>query len=217
MWRLIKSEIIYFSHILLVIAGLLAAFTIFSNLNIQLFKESRFWNRYFWAALIGTGSYLLVYIIWNQRIRERRDRFHALLPVKTRYIASARILFGLFPVIFVSLYLLILDSISVNNSSGDISRSFAQLGLSFIFLVIILILFDSRFIFKSKDKDSTPLQLFIIGILLVVISFAAVFLIGIPLYKLLFNKGEEIIFYIWGIILSIVSKIIYEKRKSFIN
>ena len=216
MWRLIKSEIDYFSHILMIIVSLLIAFTIFSNLNIQLFKESRFWNRYFWAALIGTGTYFLIYIIWNQRLRERRDRFHALLPIKTKSIASARILFGLFPVFFVALFLLLIGFLSSNNMKNDFYGSFAQLGLSFIFLVIILILFDARFLFKTNDKDSAPLQLFIIGILLVVISFAAVFLIAIPLYNLFFNNGEEIIFYIWGLVLSIFSKIIYEKRKSFI-
>ncbi len=215
MWRLIKNEISYFSNIFLVIAAILATFTIFTNIDYQPFKSNSFWNKYFWAALIGTGSYLLVYLIWNQRVKEKRDRFHALLPMSVKYIARARIIFGLFPVICVAGYLFLIEITAFNDPKGDAARSFAQLGLSFIFLVIILILFDVRFIFTRKNENSNAFRMLVIGLILAAISFTAVFLIGIPVYNLIYHEGEEVIFYLWGLTLSVISTIIFMKRKSF--
>ena len=217
MWTIIKTEIIYSKHNLLVVTGLLLAFSLFALLEIHISTDANFVGRYLWTMIIALGIYIVIYQIWSTRIRTKRDRFHHQLPISVSKISFARWLFGILPLLSVIIYILLLKLFITTVWQIQSERIIGQLGFFTAFLAMLFVLRDISFYLADKSN--------IIKILanisfLAISAFGVIFIIILTspiLIEPLFNNGSEILFFIWGIVLSSASVIIYKKRKSFLE
>ena len=75
MWNIIKSEIFYAKSKLVVGIIILLLFSGFALLNIQLLEGTNFIGKYFWAILVGLGTYILIYSIWFIKIKDKARNF----------------------------------------------------------------------------------------------------------------------------------------------
>lgn len=106
--RIIIAEIKYYQAVFTAMTLPLIIFTLCAITDVKVITTMQFVDKYFWSITIGLGSYLLLYGLQANRLKEERDRLHHSLPVKLRYLAASRYTFGILPVILIAIYLKLL-------------------------------------------------------------------------------------------------------------
>ena len=86
MWRLVKSEFKYnwYTYSLLTIT--LVLYTIFSLIDFNLTHDNNF-NTDLWGGLYSFVFVVFILSVWGQRLKEKRNRYFALLPISVKYLA----------------------------------------------------------------------------------------------------------------------------------
>ncbi|MFC2084519.1 hypothetical protein ACFLS9_05635 [Bacteroidota bacterium] len=181
----------------------------------MVFTEVNFLKRYFWPMIVGLGIYFSIYIIWTIRFKEGRDRLHNILPIKLHYIALIRFVFGILPVIIVFVYLELSRLFIPEEWHIFIERINGQLGLFFIFLCVLSIFIDIRFLLVRKKELFKSIAIILTGLAVVLSTGGLVHLLAINVLRPLPVGAEESYFYLWGLILSVIAAIVFYKRKSF--
>jgi hypothetical protein len=217
MLALLKSEMKYFRFPLLVMIILPLIFTAFALSDIKTFPQVYFLKKYFWSALVGLGIYGLVFMIWSMRKKEMRERKHALTPIAVNRISFMRWLFGISPFVLVGLYIELLHGVLPFEQLIFIDRINGQLGMMFIALVAVDLVMNSWIALESKRYDKRLIYSFLLVVALATFSFGIIYSVTTSLIKPLGFGGEEIIFFIWAIIISIIDTIVFTKRKSFLG
>ena len=217
MWQIVKAEIAYNKSLLLLLLLLTIIFTVCAVINLKIFNDSYFLGKYFWSIVIGLGSYLLIYIIWALRVKEKRERLQILLPVGIKRLAAGRWLFGILPFLFVFIYLEFNRTFIPPEWFVFIDRIYSQLSLLLIFLVTLGIARELWYANKSKYDLKKLLLSASICIIIIFISFLIVNYSAKFDPVLSGRRIDEVIFIFWGIFLSIFFLIIYIKRKSFLS
>jgi hypothetical protein len=217
MLALLKTEMKYFRLPLLVIIILPLIFTAFAISDIKTFPQVYFLKKYFWSVLVGLGIYGLVFLIWSMRKKEMRERKHALTPITVNRISFIRWLFGITPFVLVGLYIELLHGVLPLDQLIFIDRINGQLGMMFIALVAVDLVINSWIALESKRYDKRLIYSFLLIIALIALSIGVIYSVTTSLIKPFGFGGEEIFFFIWGLLLSVIDALIFTKRKSFLG
>jgi len=217
MFTLLKSEIKYFRLPLIAIVMLPLFFTVIALNDIKLFSQIYFLKKYFWSAVIGLGTYGFVFMIWSMRKKELRERVHALIPISINKLSVIRWLFGISPFILVGLYIELLRAILPPQQLIFIDRINGQLGMMFVALVAVDLVMNAWIALQSKRYDKRLVYTFLLSFALIVLSFGVIYSVSTSIIKPFGFGGEEIFFFIWGLIISVIDAIIFTKRKLFLG
>ena len=217
MLKILKAEIEYYNLLILLLVILPLCFTIFAENDILLFTNIYFLKKYFWSVLVGLGIYGIVFAIWSSRKKELRERIHALIPVKLKKRSISRWILGISPFIIVGFYIEMHHYFLPEQQVIFIDRINGQLGLMFIALAGVDLVINMWITFESKRYDKKILYSFSIVVGLLVLTFGVIYLVSTSIIKPLGFGGEEIFFFIWGTILSVLATILFSKRKSYLD
>ena len=217
MLQILKAEIEYFWIHLLIIVMLLLSFTVFELNNIAFFSDIYLFKKYFWSMVIGMGAYIIVYIIWVVRKKELRDRSTIILPLNINQLSLVRWLFGIIPFVFILLYLETNRFILPEQQAIFIDRINGQLGMMFIALAAIDLVMNAWSALALLRYDKRLLYSFLLIVVLTVSSFGVIYAVSTSVIKPFGFGGEEIYFFIWGLVVSVVDAIIFTKQKSFLG
>jgi len=217
MLKILKAEIEYFRLPVLAIILLPLLFTVFALNDILLFPKIYFMKKYFWSLAIGMGTYLFVYAIWTFRKKEYRERLHIMLPLNIHHLSISRWFFGIVPFIFVGLFIELLQGLLPEQQVVFVARINGQLGMMFIALVVVDLVMNSWLAFASLRYDKRLLYSFLLVVTITFLSFAVIYAVSTSLIKPFGFGGEEIFFFIWGFIVSIIDAFAFKKRKSFLG
>ena len=214
---ILKAEIEYFKLQILVLVLLPFSFTIFALNDILLFPQIYFIKEYFWSLAIGMGTYLIVYTIWTLRKKELRERLQIVLPLTIQQLSISRWFFGIAPFIFVGLFIELFQSFLPEQQVVFVARINGQLGMMFMALAAVAITINSWFALASLRYDKRLISSFLLVIILVVLSFGVIYAVTTSKIKPFGFGGEEIYFFIWGLIVSVLDAVVFTKRKSFLG
>jgi len=217
MYRLIKSEIDYFKIPLTGILLLLLLFTVFSLGNIKLFAQIVFLKKYFWSMIVGLGSYGLVFFLWMQRVKEKHERMLFLLPTEMKIKGSSRWIFAVLPFTLVMVYIQILHFFLSDDWNLHIGRISVQIGFLSMALAAIFIVRDFWFL---KSNKSEMYKIFIGTVIFILAAIGAIIITRIFSYDIvppLYIHQEELKFFLWGILISSLSLIIFRRRKNYLE
>lgn len=217
MLTILKYEIKYFWLLISVLFLLPIIFTIVGLQDLKFFTEVYFLKKYFWSVLIGLGIYGLVFMIWSVRKKEFRERVHAQIPVKLKYRSFTRWIFGVAPFLTVGIYIELLHGILPADQKIFISRINGQLGMMFVALAAFDLLLNSWYAFESIRYHKRILYSLLVALALLTFSIAVIYAVTTSFIKPLGFGGEELIFFLWGFILSIIGSLIFNHRKSFLG
>ena len=163
------------------------------------------------------GAYIIVYIIWVMRKKELRDRSNIILPININQLSIVRWLFGIIPFVFILLYLEINRFILPEQQAIFIDRINGQLGMMFIALAAIDLVMNAWSALSLLKYDRRLLYSFLLIAVLTVSSFGVIYTVSTSVIKPFGFGGEEIYFFIWGLVVSVVDAIIFTKQKSFLG
>jgi hypothetical protein len=166
--------------------------------------------------VVGMGTYALVFTIWSYRKKELRERAPITAPLNLNQISIVRWIFGIAPFILVGFYIEAIRNILPEQQLIFIERINGQLGMMFIFLVATDLVINAWFALGNKRYDKRLLYSLALIIILLLLSVLIIYTVSASLIKPLGFGGEEVLFFIWGIILSIFDLIIFKKRKFFL-
>ncbi len=212
MLKILKAEIEYFRLPALTIILLPFSFTFFAMNNIVLFSQE-----YFWSLAIGMGTYLFVYTIWALRKKELRERLHIMLPLNIQQLSISRWLFGIAPFVFVGLFIELLQNLLPEQQIVYVARINGQLGMMFMALVAVDLVMNSWFALASLRYDKRLLYSFLLVVIVAALSFGIIFAVTVSIIKPFGFGGEEIYFFIWGIIVSVIDTFVFTNRKTFLG
>lgn len=215
MLRLLIHEIKYQWMFVLLLVVMPIFFMFFIINDVVFFQNNYFLKKYFWALVVGMGSYMIVVGIWTFRKKELRDRYHHLLPVSKTKLVLQRWLFGTVPFIYVFAVVYITGFFVDESDYRLIERVHAQVGILFIFIVSIDFIMNIDNVLPGKLYHKRNILMLIIGISYVLFSVGVVALIIIFLE----DRGVyvEFLFFLYGILISIISGFLFVKRNKYLD
>ena len=215
--NIVSEEVRYIQAVYIAIAVPLIIFTLMGIADIKVIMNLSFVDRYFWSITIGIGAYMLIYGMNMNRVKEQRDRAITLLPVSLKARTVSKLIAGILPVLLIWCYLEILKHTMRNDWVVFVERVNAQLGLFFILLGTISILYEF-----TKMKLNMNSMIYGLSVIAIFISIALTTagLLYLVTYAYLINLpigGDELYFYTWGLILTIISMGIFYRRESYVS
>ena len=217
MLKLLKAEIAYYKYFFIGILLLPTMFLISAMNEIIPFTDVYFLNKYLWSMIVGMGTYILVYSIWALRKKESRERLIIMVPLSISNLSIARWLFGIAPFVIVGLFIGQLINILPEQQLIFIARINGQLGMMFMFVVAVDLVINAWFAFEFIRFDKRIIYSFLLTVSLLALSFGVISSVSTSLLKPFGFAGEEIYFFIWALIISIIDLYIFAKRKSFLG
>jgi len=217
MLKILKAEIEYFKLLILAIVLLPLLFTVFAMNDVLLFQNVYFLKKYFWSVVVGLGIYAFVFMIWSLRKKELREREHILLPISINRIAFNRWLFGVAPFILIGGYLEIIRHCLPDQQTIFIERINGLLGILFMFLTAFDLLMNASFAITQKSYFKRKFSLAGIFLALLILTIAIINFVSSSEIKPFPTGGEEIFFFIWGFMISVVDAFVFIKRKIFLG
>jgi hypothetical protein len=167
--------------------------------------------------VIGLGSYGIVFILWSQRVKEKHERMIYLLPISLNSKRWGRWIFAILPFLFVMIYIQTLHFFLSEDWNVHVGRISAQIGFLSMALASIFIIRDYWFIANNKGD----LYKIIVATLIITVStLGAIFITKIFSYDIfppLYIHQEELMFFVWGIIISSIALLFYSKRKNYLE
>ena len=213
MLKILKAEIEYFKILVGIIVLLPIIFSVFAITNTLGFNKTNFLDKFFWAILVGLGTYFFVFILWTIRKKEARERLHAVLPLGLFKISIVRWLLGISPFLATWIYLEISRVFISANYLIYIDGIIAQLGLLFIFIVS----FDITLNYSYALLNTEVLHLIIVPVIIIAISVTIIYLVAFSIIPPFIFGGSEFYFMSWGLLLSIWDAYVFRKRKSYLG
>ena len=213
--KLILAEIKYYKPVFIAMSLPLIIFTLSGLADVKVLTKLDFVDKYFWSITIGMGTYMLIYGMQVARLKEQRDRMHAVLPVQQNYFSMARYVFGLLPVVVTAVYLVLLGYLLPSDWFVYVIRVVAQLGLLFIALGALSILYEIVKFGSALKTVYTSLLVSIGFVVISVLSAGLIYGVSTSIIKPLPFGGDELYFYLWALILTYISYLIFMRRKSY--
>lgn len=217
MIRLLKTEIGYFKAPLWGIVILLLVFTIFALNSIELFGNIVFLKKYLWSMVIGLGSYGLVFVLWMQRVKERHEQIHSLLPLSLKTKKWSRWIFAIMPFTLAMLYIQATHIFLSSEWVVHVGRISAQIGFLSMALASMFIVRDIWFVKTGRNASYKILVASIVVIIAVIGTLLIMQFFNYNIVGPLYIHQEELMFFIWGILISAFSIITYGKRKEYLE
>ena len=217
MYKLIINEIRYFKLSLILVGLLLLIFTIFALSNTLIFQQVFFLKKFFWSMIVGLGTYGLVFFIWMQRVKEKHERIHNLLPVTNRKKSLNRWLFAILPFSLTLIYVQLLQFFLTEDWIISVGRISAQIGFLSMALASMFLVRDLWFV---KINHGELFRIFIGAIIIMIATLGAIGITQVFSYKNIkpfYVHEEELLFFVWGLIISAATIFAYRKRKSYLE
>ena len=226
MWKILKAQIIYNKIILII--GFILIVSVFIPFVVQGWQEMNNSFPALRAVLLAATAMLFLFNIVRLQ-REKRDRFHHILPLSNSELAISRLLQII--IFWLSLLFLVLFAFVLRPSIFDLKILWDLLSLTGFVLVLNAVPFiyrDLSYCFHAKSKK-----------VVLVILYALMILAGYLLFMLFVVSAESIslsddlvlvkkgfsnfintfrgaaFFNLCGIILTGISLFVFSKRKTY--
>jgi len=211
MWKLIKSEISYYKTLIVTLYIITIPFFIL-NVVVDNFEQ--------YVARVMILILPIVGIITNrEEKRSKKIPLHVRLPIPLRQIAISRL--GVWLPFWISLmFLFWLSSLIGNHGHNTLWLILTIMNAMIILMLFSIIIFDLRYCFKIRvtGKRFMPILAtisIILAILYVFITFSNEARSFLTLY--LFTSGVASASALLCIVLLLVSVLIFERRKSYLE
>jgi hypothetical protein len=152
MWQLIKYEIYYNWYYLILITVLFLTYTVLSLFDIQLTDSPEFMIDY-WGGIFSLVVYVFLFSTWGSRVKEKRIRFHSLLPLSQQHNSYSRFWLAGLPFFAIIAYLVFFGQSDLNKGLVGFfsSKSFQYAKLIFSPLGLIIL---ATTIFSLRKRRS---------------------------------------------------------------
>lgn len=220
MWRLVKSEFKYnwYTYSLLTIT--LVLYTIFSLIDFNLTHDNNF-NTDLWGGLYSFVFVVFILSVWGQRLKEKRNRYFAILPISVKYLAVSRFSFVAIPFTIMVIYLTLIHLAIMNSWHSESSSLLLQIGvLSILFAGFIRARDDwfSHWNFGRRTQAAFVsvliIQVLLVGLFVVLPGSYRSFT---PIFGEMFYHYVKIIFYLLGLVIMTTTIFSFIKRKSYLS
>ncbi len=220
MWQLMKSELKYNWIEFAVLAVTFSSYSLFVLFDFQLITDKRFEIDY-WGGFYSLLLIIFVYTVWLMRLKEKRIRYFALLPISNKELAFERFLLAAFPFIIVFVYLVVVHLIFVSTWHNETGSILGQTGIMFIIFAGFIRGRDDWFSHWNFGKrfQAAFISISLIQIILVIIFVTLPDLNKslTPLFGIEFFHFAKIIFYLLGFVILITTVFSFVKRKSYLT
>jgi hypothetical protein len=214
MWQLVKAELKYNKQYLFFISLFILIYAAFAITDFRLVSKTLL-EKGSWGILFMAILFFSFYIIWLNRMREKRTRMFSLLPIQIHKIALSRFIFIQTMVICILLSMVL--TILMSNSSwlNDTDDILFQIGSVLIIFSIIVGVIDVWFIFR--DNLFVKLLGTVVFLTAVGIPTVMVFIYLRPIfYHLMGVVPGKILYILWGSVLLWISASTFVKRICFL-
>ncbi len=213
MWPIVKSELKYNWKEFLALAFFLLLYTIVVLFNYPIGEHAA--NG--WADIFGWSFYAYYYIIFMKRLRTKRLKHFALLPLANKNIGVSRLLFSTLPFIIPIIYFVLIQFVIIESKLDIIVDLILKLGVMLSIIASFTLLRDSWFSYSDLGE-----------------KLGAVFIIGVIVFGLLLTltitiqtKHESIIpilglpndniqIFLLGFVTMLATIFSYQKRKTYL-
>jgi len=220
MWQLIKTELLYNTYQLIMLAVFFLLYTTFSLFDLQITKAPEFEIDY-WEGIYGIIIYAFLFSIWGIRLKEKRIRYHSLLPITQKTNSLLRFWIASIPFIFLTVYLIVVNLILIDSWHPETGSMLGQVGVCFILFAGFIRGRDDWFSYWEFGKRTRAA---FVSVLIIQIVVVFVFVEMEELNKGLISAfGEEafhyakLIFFTLGLIILITSIFSFRKRRAFLT
>ncbi len=222
MWELVKSELKYYRIAFLALIFLTIVFQIFEFFVLKTMLEMdgeisalqiNKWN--------STFSFLLVFSffsIWQNRIKEKRERHLLLLPLSSKELAASRFWFTLVPFLIIVSYFFLINLVTSSIWQIRLTVPSAELGIMFSLLAAYIFVRDKRFSYWNLGERIGYLLFY--GVLVFAPPLILFYTIQIKHQNILSILGfpyENIQYFLLGLIVLLTTILSYQKRKSYLS
>ena len=220
MWKIIKYEFEYNWYYSFILIVLFIIYSIMTLVDFQLTTSLGHEFEY-WEDVYGIILYIIIVSLWGNRLKEKRIRNHALLPLTERQISQSRFWFVTLPLITIVTYLIIVQLIIIKNWHNTTGDLIGQVGVCFILFAAFIRGRDDWFSYWNFGKRARAafVAVFIVQILVV-----AIFTTNSYLNKNIddiFGTGAvhyaNLLFPLLGLIILITTILSYKKRVSYLS
>lgn len=219
MWKLIKYDYLYNWYYLTMLGLSFIIYTVLSIFNLQLTDAPEFIIDY-WGGIYSIIIYAFIISTWGNRLKERRIRLHTLLPYSLKKQSLIRFYIALLPMLFITLYLLIIQLFLVFNWHNETGSMIGQLGVCFILLAGFIRGRDDWFSHWNFGKRTQAAFISVIIIQIVVVFlFLEIKELNKGMISIFGSDGfqyAKLIFPALGFIILTTTIFSYRKRKSYL-
>ncbi len=189
-------------------------YTVISLFELELFTRS-LQDVDFWGGMFSFFFYLLIYVMWMIRIKEKRLRYHATLPVSQKAIAVSRMIY-IASIISVSFIYITIQLFTIPSWAEESGSILIQLGFVFIVFVLFIIGRDLWYL-NSKSKSANTLSLILVET--VIISLTALIFIYVRpfLYEISGAYAGRAVFIIWALLLTLITLHTFKNRNQYLG
>ena len=158
----------------------------------------------------------MILAIWAERAKELRDRQFALLPIGRKRVTLTRFITAILPFIVLPVYIELAGNIINNKWFVHIERISGQLGLLFIFILMLSIIMDLRFHFLAKNMKYKSIIIVSVFVSLSIMSIGIIYMVTTSILPPLPVGEGWIYFYMWGLLITTIAGLVFYKRESFL-
>jgi len=222
MWQLVKSELkyyriaftapIFFTILFQIIEFYILKTTSGMRNNLTHFKNIDLWSGYYTFVLLYS-----IFSIWSTRFKEKRERLSELLPVSHKQLALSRLWLTSIPFVVLLLYFITVKVIVINIWNIELSVPLLQIGLVFTLSAGLILVRDAWFSHWSSLKR---FQAVFVPTSVILIIVVAILLNPFDSYgnsALIISEYVDIMFYLIGSTIMIITIFSYQKRKSYLS
>lgn len=226
MWKLVKSEFKYYGVaftapiFFTILFQATEFFVLYTTSDLDI-KSVHSKNVETWGGFYSLVIFISIFSIWSTRIKEKRERVLAILPLTAKQIALSRFWFAVIPLTILVSYLLIFH-LTVN-CVWDISLRLplVQLGVVFILFAGFIRARDDWF---SHWNFGRRFQNAFVTVLIIQIMVVVLFVVlpksyegSVSSFDKAFYYYVKSIFYLLGLVIMATTIFSFIKRKSYLN
>jgi len=220
MWKLIKSEFKYNWYYLFIVIISFIAYTVFALMDFQLLRSPEFEIDY-WGGIYSIVLYAFLISVWGTRLKEKRIRYHSLLPISQKQNSLSRFWFAAIPFVVIIVYLIFVHLILIDAWHSETGSLIGQIGVTLILFAGFIRGRDDWFSYWEFGKRfrAAFVTVLIIQIVVVVIFFVMQDL-NRGLIDVFGNDAfhyATLIFVILGYTILILSVYSYSKRRIYLS
>jgi len=220
MWKLIKYEFNYNWYHISMLVVLFIVYTMFSIFDLQLTTSPEFEIDY-WGGIYSIVIYAFLFSTWGVRSKEKRIRYHSLLPISQKINAFSRFWIATFPFLAITIYLVVVQLITIDNWHAETGSLIGQVGVCLILFAGFL---RGRDDWYSHWMFGKRTQAAFVAVLIIQIIVVFVFLEMkelnnglVGLYGPEAFHYAKLIFPLLGFIILVTTVFSYRKRRSYLS
>ena len=226
MWEIIKAELRYFR---MTFAAPIFFTILFQIMEFFVLKTTSSMSNNLthteyidmWGGLYTFVLLFSVSSIWQTRIKEKRERYFAMLPIPNKKLAISRFWFALIPLTLLIFYLITINLIISSLWNIELSLVLLPIGIIFTLFAGFIRARDDWFSHWNFGKRT---QAAFISVSIIQIAVVAIFLNLSDTYNHftpflgdMFYHYFKLIFYILGLVIMVTTIFSYQKRKSYLD